>query len=132
MSASAARDPPTTRISRAGCSIRASRACRSTRIRWSRRGCSSPSPPPPPSHPDAARSAAREMADLRFRRLAIAVVEGFDCDLGERRLIEAAEIDAVAVGVGARHVERFHAAVAAEQMLRGAGVEAVLTQRLRA
>ncbi len=39
-SASAARGRPIIRIWRAGCWIRGSRACRSTRIRWWRPGCS--------------------------------------------------------------------------------------------
>jgi len=103
------------------------------------------SPPAQPSPPDAARrrrplarrtrvdcSAAREMADPGFGGLAIAVVEGLDGDLREGRLIEAAEIDAVAVGVGARHVERFHPAAAAEQVPGTAGIEAVLAEHLRA
>ncbi len=51
--ASAARGPRIIRIWRAGCLIRASRACRSIRIRWSRPGCSSPSRPPACPAPEA-------------------------------------------------------------------------------
>src|SRR5215467_964988 len=70
------------------------------------------------------------MADPGVGGLAIAVVEGLDGDLRERRSIEAAQIDAVAVGVGARYVEGFHSAAAAEQVPRDAGVEPVLSERL--
>src|SRR5262249_7813284 len=46
--------------------------------------------------------------------------------------IEAARVDAEAVGMGARHVERFHAADRAEEVLRGAGVEGVSGEHIPA
>ncbi len=57
---------------------------------------------------------------------------GSICRLLDGRVIETACIDAVAVGVGARHVEGLHPAAAAEQMARGAGVEGVLGEPVRA
>src|SRR5690348_14576072 len=50
----------------------------------------------------------------------------------ERAFVEAARVDAVAVGMRARHVERLDAAVPAEKVLRGAGVELVGRERLLA
>src|SRR6476661_5979797 len=60
-SASAARDPRITRTWPAGCSIRASRACRSTRTRWSRPGCFSRSRPATASSPEATLGDTQEL-----------------------------------------------------------------------
>src|SRR5690348_2754532 len=52
--------------------------------------------------------------------------------IGQYVIVHAAHVDAVAVRMRTRHVERFHAAMFAEQMPRHAGVEAVLGQCVRA
>src|SRR5207237_4643164 len=126
-SVSAARAPRTTRTSPAGWSSRASRASLSTRTPWWKPGCSSRSRPLPPG---ANGLGPRALAEPRLR--AVLVVEGLDVDVLERRLIEAAHVDAVALGVGAWHVEGLDAAASAEQVPRRAGVEGVLAERVRA
>jgi RNase P/RNase MRP subunit p30 len=78
------------------------------------------------------RSFPGELADLRLGSVALVVVEGLDLDVLDARALEAAHVDAVAVGVGARHVEGLDAAVAAEQVARGARVERVLAEALGA
>src|SRR5439155_14316384 len=78
-----------------------------------------------------ARLRARQIPELRLGGGAIVVVERLDVDVLERGTLEAAHVDAVAVGIGAWHVEGLHAAAAAEQMPRGAGVEVVFAQALR-
>lgn len=45
-----------------------------------------------------------------------------------RRLIQTAHVDAVAIGVGTRHVERFDAANFAKKMLGDFGVEGISRQ----
>ena len=64
--------------------------------------------------------------------IAIGVVERLHVDGFDRRRVEAVHVDVVAVGVRARHVERLDSTDAAEAMLRRAGVECVLGQRIGA
>src|ERR1044071_6359776 len=64
--------------------------------------------------------------------LPVLSVLSHDGHLFERALVEAARIHAVAVGMGARDVERLHAACRAEQVSRRTGVERVGGERLRA
>src|SRR5215468_11697521 len=75
---------------------------------------------------------ARAVADLRLGGRTVVVIEGLDEDFGDGRAIETTQVDAVAIGVGARHVEGFHSTVATEQVLLVAGVEAVVAERVRA
>ena len=63
------------------------------------------------------------MRDRRRRRITIIVVERRNGDVVDGPRINAPHIDAETIGVTARHIERLHAAAAAEQMPRGAGVE---------
>src|SRR5262249_18300331 len=62
---------------------------------------------------------------LLHGRLPVAAVERFRRERGEVDVVEAARVDVDLVGIGARHVERMHAAVPAEGVLGGAGVELV-------
>ena len=59
-------------------------------------------------------------------------IERLDLYALDRRRIQAAYVDAVAIGVRAGNIEGFDAAHRAEKMLRGAGVERVGRQRLAA
>src|SRR4051812_16402899 len=64
--------------------------------------------------------------------LPVAAVDLGDLHARHGAGIETARVDAVSIGVRARHVERFHAAGGAEQVLRRAGVEGVLGERVPA
>jgi hypothetical protein len=59
---------------------------------------------------------------------AVVVVEIFNDQVIQRYVVKAAGVDVDAVGVGAGHVEGFDAAMLAEEMAGGAGVEAVFNQ----
>src|SRR4029453_17070750 len=59
-------------------------------------------------------------------------IEGDDAGDADLAVVEAAQIDATAVGLRARHVEALHAADRAEMMFRRAGVEAVGRNLVRA
>ena len=61
-------------------------------------------------------------------RFPILPVEECHVDLFDGAGIEAARVDAIAVGIGPRDVKRFDAAYPAKQMLGHAGVEAVSRQ----
>src|SRR5882724_9622379 len=52
-------------------------------------------------------------------------IEMLDRELADIDIVEAAHIDVDLVRVGARHIERMHAAMLAEGVLRHAGVERV-------
>src|SRR5262249_38935118 len=73
-------------------------------------------------------------ATVRKLFLPLASVEGLgrDRQLLDRPLIQAARVDAVAVGMRARHIERLDAAHRAEKMLRHAGVESIRGEEFRA
>src|SRR5438309_11660379 len=63
---------------------------------------------------------------LRLHRLLpVTAVELLQRDGGKIDIVEAARIDVDLVRVGARYVERMHAAVLAEGVLRDPGVERV-------
>jgi hypothetical protein len=62
--------------------------------------------------------------------LPVAAVEVPDLDLPDRGGVETARIHADAVGIGARNVKAFDAALRAEMVLCDAGVEAVGGQGL--
>ena len=64
--------------------------------------------------------------------LPVPAVKGLDVHVFDRALVEAAQVHAVAVGVGARHVERLDAAVATEKMLRHARAEGVAREAVGA
>jgi len=69
----------------------------------------------------------------KFRQLGrmilpVHAVELTDVDLLDRAGIQAARIDAVAVGVGTRDVKRFDAANPAKQMFGDSGVECICRQ----
>lgn len=55
----------------------------------------------------------------------VPAIERCDFNVGYRRRVETAHIDAVAVGIRARHVEGLDAANFAEKMLGDAGIESV-------
>src|SRR5690242_11395446 len=71
------------------------------------------------------------MRDRRSSRLAIGIVERRQpLAIRENVAIEAARVDAVTMRMRTRNVERFHTAVFAEQVPRGAGVETVFGERV--
>src|SRR5690348_14241545 len=72
------------------------------------------------------------MFDRGGGRVAIVVVEKAELVSLQGTFINAPHIDAVAVRMRARHVKRFHAAMRAEQMPRGTGIEAVFGERILA
>src|SRR4249919_2656104 len=72
------------------------------------------------------------MGDGRGGGFAVVVVEGLDRHARHRTVVEAARVDVEAVGVAARHIETLDAAVPAEQMPCGAGVEGVFAALIRA
>ena len=59
----------------------------------------------------------------------VLAVEGGDGDIFDRTFVQAVDVDAVAVGVGAGDVEGFDAAGFAEEVPGGAGVELVFGER---
>src|SRR6476646_4968950 len=79
--------------------------------------------------PALASALTREFGHLLLPMLA---VEEGDVRDAHRAIIEAAHIDAKPVGFGTRHIEALDAADRAEMMLRGAGVEAVGRDLIRA
>ena len=68
------------------------------------------------------------MRDRGLGTIAIAIVEWRDIDGFERPRFDAAHVDVDAIGIRARHVETFDAAMTAEKVFRGAGVERVFGQ----
>src|SRR5258708_30636366 len=73
--------------------------------------------------PSSVRSSPRHV--LLHCRLPVFSIERFRRDGGEVDVVEAARIDVDLVGIGARHIERMDAAVPAEHVLRGPGIELV-------
>src|SRR5688572_9770814 len=71
-------------------------------------------------------------ASLGVLLLPLAPVERLDRHLFHRARVQAARVDAQPVGMRARHVEGLDAADRAEQVLRDAGVESVVSQRVPA
>ena len=57
--------------------------------------------------------------------LPIAAIESIDANTLEATRIDAVQIDAVAVGIGARHIEGFDAAMSAERVARDAGIKGI-------
>ena len=70
------------------------------------------------------------MRDRGFAFVASRIIERCDLDALDRAWIEAAHVDVNPVGIGARNIETLDSAMTAEAMLRGAGIERVLGQRI--
>ena len=77
-----------------------------------------------------ARDPARPLARVEILSclFPVTAVERTNCHRIDRCGVEAARVDAVAVGVGARDIERLHAAMAAEAVPGDAGAEGVLDE----
>src|SRR5580698_11290180 len=83
----------------------------------------------------AARCAGKAASRLAVGRAALfplASVERTHRDRLNGAAVDAARVDAEAVGVGAWHVKRLHAASAAKQVFCDAGVERVAGERVAA
>ncbi len=65
------------------------------------------------------------MLELVRILLPVPTIEGLDLDCGDGALVEAVDVDAVTVGVGARHVERFDPTGPTEGVSGHSGVETV-------
>src|SRR4051794_7596318 len=82
--------------------------------------------------PVATLGAAFLSVEGRACRFPIPAVEAADIDPERAGIVERVEIDAPGGGVRARLVEAFDSADPAEEMLGGAGAEAVAGQRVAA